>query len=145
MFVKSILEEKGATLIKVMEADSVRKVAQLFKAERIGFVIVENGMHVPLGSVSERDIVQAIAERGDLEGLPVAEVMTPNLVSVGPEDTLETVREIMTERRTRHVLVKEEGQLVGIISIGDLIKHSLSECQVDAVQMRDYINGKGYQ
>lgn len=145
MFVKSILDEKGPELIKVSEADSIRKVAQLFKLERIGFAIVENGMHVPLGTVSERDIIQAMADRGDLSGLPVADVMTHNIVSVGPDDTLETVREIMTERRTRHVLVKESGKLIGIVSIGDLIKHSLAECQIDSVQMRDYINGKGYQ
>lgn len=145
MFVKTILDEKGPEIIRVSEAYSIHKVAQLFKVERIGFAIVENGMQVPLGSISERDIVQAIADRGDISGLPVVDIMTPKLVSVGPDDTLESVRELMTARRTRHVLVEENGELVGLISIGDLIKHSLAECQIDTVQMRDYINGKGYQ
>lgn len=145
MLVKSILDQKGPELIAVSEGDSVRKVAQMFKRERIGFAIVENGMHVPVGTISERDIVQAIAERGELEGYPIADIMTLNLVSVGPADTLETVREIMTERRTRHVLVKEDGKLIGIVSIGDLIKHSLDECRIDSGQMRDYISGQGYQ
>jgi len=145
MLVKAILDEKGPDLISVSEGSTVQKAAQLFKMERIGFAVVENGMHVPVGAISERDIVQAIADRGDLSGLPVADIMTPNLVSVSPEDTLETVREIMTEKRTRHVLVKEHGAIMGVVSIGDLIKHSLNECKIDTVQMRDYINGQGYQ
>jgi len=145
MFVKSVLDEKGPELIKVSEADSVRNVAQLFKTERIGFAIVENGQHAPTGTVSERDIVHALATRDDFADLSAADIMTENIVSIGPDDSLEDVREIMTERRTRHVLVKSGGLLVGIVSIGDLIKHSLAECQIDSVQMRDYINGKGYQ
>lgn len=145
MLVKTILDEKGPAMITASEADDVRKVAQLFKDERIGFAIVENGMHIPVGTISERDIVQAIADRGDLSGLPAAEIMTHNMVTVCSDDTVDTVRELMTERRTRHVLVKDDGELVGIISIGDLIKHSLNECQIDSVQMREYINGKGYQ
>jgi len=145
MFVKTILDEKGPEIITVSEADAIRKVSQLFKVERIGFAIVENGMHVQLGTISERDIVQAIADHGDISGLPVADVMTNNVVSVGPEDTLESVREIMTNKRTRHVLVKHEGKIIGIVSIGDLIKHSLAECQVDTEHMREYISGTGYQ
>jgi len=145
MFVKSILAEKGPELIRISQRADLREAAQLFKIERIGFAIVEDEAHTPLGTVSERDIVQALAIYADFNILKVADVMTHNLVSVGPEEPLETVREIMTERRTRHVLVKDGGQLIGIVSIGDLIKHSLAECQIDSVQMRDYINGTGYQ
>lgn len=145
MFVKSILDNKGPELITVSPGDALRKVARLFRSERIGFALVDNGNKSLIGTVSERDIVQAMAEYGDLSGLPVADVMTTNVVVCEPEDTLETVRELMTERRTRHVVVIDMGRPVGIVSIGDLIKHSLSECRVDSVQMRDYITGVGYQ
>lgn len=145
MIVKSILEEKGPELIKVSQSTTVRMVAHLFKAERIGFTIVENDAHAQVGTLSERDIVQAIADGGDVDRLTAADVMTQNVVSVTPDDNVDVVREIMTERRTRHVLVKNEGLVVGIVSIGDLIKHSLAECQIDTGQLREYITGTGYQ
>ena len=145
MFVKTILAEKGPELIRISEGASLREAAQLFKLERIGFAIVEDQSHTPAGTVSERDIIQALALYDNVSGLSVGDVMTHNLVSVGPDAPLETVREMMTERRTRHVLVKEDGQLIGIVSIGDLIKHSLAECQINTSHMRQYINGTGYQ
>ena len=145
MFVKTILAEKGPELIRISQMASLREAAQLFKVERIGFAIVEDSAHAPIGTISERDIVQALALYDDVSGLKVDDVMTHNLVSISPEEPLETVREIMTERRTRHVLVKDGGKLIGIVSIGDLIKHSLAECQIDSVHLRDYINGQGYQ
>jgi len=145
MIVKSILEEKGPELIKVLQSTTLRMVAQLFRTERIGFTIVENDAHAQVGTLSERDIVQAIAEGGDVDRLTAADVMTQNVVSVGPDDNVDVVREIMTERRTRHVLVKDDGHVVGVVSIGDVIKHSLAECQIDTGQLREYITGTGYQ
>lgn len=144
MIVKSILEEKGPELIKVTQTDSVRMVAQLFKAERIGFALVEDSAHNYVGTLSERDIVQTIADGGVVETLTARDVMTQNVVSVSPDETIETVRDIMTARRTRHVLVKEDGRVVGVVSIGDVIKHSLAECRIDTGQLREYITGTGY-
>ncbi|HEY9163630.1 MAG TPA: CBS domain-containing protein [Magnetovibrio sp.] len=145
MYIHSILETKGPDLIAVSPGDSVRKVAKLFKAKRIGFALVHSGNHVTVGSVSERDIVQAIAEFGDVIGLPVADVMTTNVVTCNIDDTTDAVRDLMTTKRTRHVVVMDGAQAVGLVSIGDLIKHSLSECQVDTGMMRAYISGQGYQ
>ena len=145
MFVKSILDEKGPELICATESDSIQKVANLFKHERIGFAIITDRDLNHVGTVSERDIVQAVADLGEICKTPVSAIMTQNVVSVAPEDDLETVRDIMTERRTRHVLVKDDDRVVGVVSIGDLIKHSLAECKIDAAQMHDYITGTGYQ
>ncbi|MEG3617841.1 CBS domain-containing protein [Magnetovibrio sp. PR-2] len=145
MFVKSILDEKGPELICALESDSIQKVAQLFKNERIGFAIVTDSNQNHVGTVSERDIVQAVADIGEICTSPISEIMTQNVVSVSPDDDLETVRDIMTERRTRHVLVKDDNKVVGVVSIGDLIKHSLAECKIDAAQMQQYISGTGYQ
>lgn len=145
MFVKTILDTKGPELITVSPGDSVRKVAKLFKREHIGFALVKNGTGILVGTISERDIVQSIALRGDVIALPIADIMTTNVVTCEPEDTVDIVRELMTERRTRHVVVRDGHDLYGIVSIGDVIKHSLNECHVDSVQMRDYITGTGYQ
>ncbi len=145
MFVKGILDEKSKDLITIAESETAQAVAQLFKTERIGFAIVTGDSSDHVGSVSERDIVHALAENSDLSTASVTDIMTRNVVTVCPDDTLETVREIMTERRTRHVIVKEGDEVVGVVSIGDLIKHSLAECQIDTSQMREYIGGTGYQ
>ena len=145
MFIKSILAAKSPELITVSPGDSVFKVAKLFKAQRIGFAVVSNGNKAVVGSVSERDIVQAMAVRGELGGLPVVEIMTPNIVTCDIEDTVDQVRELMTRKRTRHVVVMEGSAMMGVVSIGDIIKHSLSECTVDTGQMRAYITGQGYQ
>lgn len=145
MFIKSILETKGPELITVSPGDSVRQVAKLFKSEGIGFALVSDASNAMVGSVSERDIVQAVAERGDVTGLPVTDVMAANILTCDIEDTVDTVRELMTERRTRHVVVMSADHMAGIVSIGDIIKHSLTECKVDTGLMREYIGGQGYQ
>lgn len=145
MVIKSILETKGPELISVSPDDSVHTVATLFKSERIGFALVNDGNHETLGSISERDIVQAMAARGDLSALPVADIMTINVVTCDIEDTVDTVRELMTNKRSRHVVVMNGTQQAGIVSIGDIIKHSLSECKVDTGMLREYITGQGYQ
>ena len=144
MFIKSILEAKGPDLIAVSPGDSVNKVAKLFKSERIGFALVNGDGQNTLGSVSERDIVQAMAAHDGIGDLPVADIMTTNVVTCDIEDTIDAVRELMTDKRSRHVVVMDGGVQAGIVSIGDLIKHSLSECKVDTTMMRNYITGQGY-
>lgn len=148
MFIKSVLEAKGPELIAVSPGDSVCKLAKLFKNERIGFALVNNGNRVTVGSVSERDIVHALAAHGGtggLGGLPVADIMTTNVVTCDIEDSIDHVRELMTNKRTRHVVVMDGKAQAGVVSIGDIIKHSLTECKIDTGQMRQYITGQGYQ
>lgn len=144
MLIKSILEAKAAELISVSEGDTVRQVAQMFRHERIGFALVKQG-DTTVGSVSERDIVQAMAEHGEVGDLPVTDIMTPNVVVCGVDATVDQVRELMTNQRTRHVVVMDGERAVGVASIGDLTKHSLDACQVDTSLMREYITGQGYQ
>lgn len=145
MFIKTILETKGADLIAVAPSDGVRNVAKLFKRERIGFALVRDATEAVIGSVSERDIIQAMAEQGDVCALPVADIMTANIVTCDIDDTVDTARDLMTSRRTRHVIVVDDEKMMGIVSIGDIIKHSLNECQLDTGMMREYITGQGYQ
>lgn len=144
MFIKTILETKGADLISVIPGDGVRDVANMFKRERIGFALVRDAKEAVVGSVSERDIVQALAEQGDICDLPVADIMTANIVTCDIDDTVDAARDLMTSRRTRHVIVVDDEEMMGIVSIGDIIKHSLNECQLDTGMMREYITGQGY-
>lgn len=144
MFVKTILDDKHHGLITVKPTDLIKDVAKLFQREQIGFALVRDTQKQLAGTISERDIIHILADREGLDGVTVAEALTVNIVMCSISDTLETVREIMTNKRTRHVLAMESGALVGIVSIGDLIKHSLSECQVGTIEMVDYINGEGY-
>jgi CBS domain-containing protein len=147
MFVKTILDLKGPDVITAQAEASVQDVARLFKAERIGFALVISGDGVKTiaGTVSERDIIQGMAVKGcDIATQPVSSIMTSNIVQVSSEETLDHVRDLMTSKRTRHVLVMDDGELMGVVSIGDLILHHLNECRVDSQVMRAYINGQGY-
>ena len=145
MFVKSILDQKEPDLISVSPVDVVSSVATLFKRKHIGFALVHSDNSTLIGTISERDIIHAIAKHGDISALPVAEIMTTNIVKCRADDTLESVRQSMTSRRSRHVLAMDGARAVGVVSIGDLIKHSLDECRIDSGHMMEYINGQGYQ
>jgi len=144
MFVRTIIKNKDQGLINVAPTDLAKDVAKVFKHKQIGFALVRDHKRHLVGTISERDIIHGLADRGDLDGMKVFELLTSNVVMCNLDDTLETVREIMTTKRTRHVLVMEQGAIMGIVSIGDLIKHSLNECRMDTTEMVDYINGDGY-
>jgi len=145
MFVKSILEQKTPDLIAVSPGDTVRVVGSLFKRKKIGFALVQSKDNALLGTISERDIIHAMADRGEVDNVPVVEIMTTNIVTCHVNDTLESVRQAMTNQRTRHVVAMQGDDPVGIVSIGDMIKHSLDECRIDTDHMVQYINGQGYQ
>ncbi|PHS78423.1 MAG: histidine kinase [Rhodospirillaceae bacterium] len=144
MFVKTIIEDKQHGLITIDPTATIKDVAQMFKREQIGFALVQDENKKLIGTISERDIIHTLSERVDLSDVLVAEVLTINVVTCDISDTLDTVRDIMAAKRTRHVLVMDKTTLVGIVSIGDLVKHSLNECRVDTIEMVDYINGQGY-
>ena len=139
MHIKTILTKKGENLISVSSEVSVHAVASLFKRERIGFALVRNGHQTTLGSISERDIVQAFADRRDLSELPVTDVMSTNIVTCDIDDGIEEVRELMTTRRTRHVVVKDGNAFVGIASIGDIVKYCLNKCHGNIAQLHDRV------
>jgi len=144
MFVKSIIEDKSQDLITVSPTDSISDVAGLFTSKQIGFALVKDKSKTLIGTIFELDIIIGLVKKSDLTGALVAEVLTLNIVVCDIDDTLETVREIMTVKRTRHVLVMDGDVVAGIVSIGDLVKHSLNECRIDQTELVDYINGEGY-
>ena len=113
---------------------------RLLNVRRIGAVLVRDGAGNLAGLVSERDIIRAIAVNGEraLEML-VRDVMTSEVVTCRPTDTISEVMKVMTVRRFRHLPVVEGGELKGIISIGDVVKHRLEESEMETRVLRDYV------
>ena len=140
MSVATMLEGKPKSLITAAPDDTVAKAAQLLAKHRIGAVIVcDKGGNV-MGILSERDIVRDIAHDGAaiLES-PVSRCMTRNVTSCKREDTINSVMEIMTAKHFRHMPVTENGKLIGVISIGDVVKCKIEQAEKDAQELMNYI------
>ena len=140
MRVSEVLRRKGATVITIEPDRSVRELLGLLAEHGIGAVVVsEDGTGVA-GIVSERDVVRRLQLYGEeiLDG-PVAGIMTVDVSTCAPPDDLEQLMETMTEQRIRHLPVIEEGRLVGLVSIGDVVKHRISEVQAERDHLSAYI------
>jgi CBS domain-containing protein len=127
MTVANILKIKGRVYKTVKPNESMREFAQHLKDERIGAMIVTHNGAVLEGIISERDIAYGLAEHGEkLPGMKVSELMTKVVVVCTPEDSIDDVMNLMTQRRFRHLPVKDSDQLIGIISMGDVVKAHLT-------------------
>ena len=117
----------------------VSEVVELLVQRRIGAVLVLDG-GAPVGIVSERDIVRCLAVRGGaVMDLTARDVMTAPVITIRPDESLCDAMELMTDRRIRHLPVVESGELVGIVSIGDLVKRRIAEAEQEALALKDYI------
>jgi CBS domain-containing protein len=136
------LAAKGREVASINPSATLATVAQRLRLEGIGsLVVLEEGKLA--GMISERDVVHAFAaHRAEAAELKVADVMARDLVTCRPEDSLTRVLGLMTRHRVRHLPVLEGGRLVGLISIGDAVKHRLDELELEAAVLRDaYIAG----
>ena len=141
MLVSQILKDKGDLVFTASPSDSVAAVAALLVARRVGaMVVLDERQHVA-GIVSERDIVRVVAELG-AEGLshPISACMTRDVVFASPNETVDELLSRMTDRRIRHLPVLREGKLVGIVSIGDLVKRKIDETVAEAETLKAYIS-----
>ena len=140
MLVSALIKEKGAGVITTGPATTVSEVADIIARERIGAVVVTEQDDQVVGIISERDIVNGLSKFGiNLLKLPVSDVMTRDVFTCATTENLNQLRREMTNRRARQVPVVEEDKLIGIISIGDIVKNRLDELEDEAQQMRDYI------
>jgi CBS domain-containing protein len=138
MTVASILKSKGTHVETVRPDTTLRVVAWNLKVKRIGVLVVSRDDTTVLGVVSERDIVRALADHGpDAVRLSVADIMTTNVKTCSPHDSITAVMARMTRDRIRHLPVLEGGRLAGIISIGDVVKDRLHELELEANILRD--------
>ena len=140
MTVRDILNEKGHEVITLTPDVFVGEAVAVLAKHRIGAIIVTNGAGVIKGIISERDIVRRLAEDGP-ESLKqkVSEVMTANVKVCAENHSNHDVMEIMTNGRFRHLPVERDGKLIGVISIGDVVKRRIAEVQREAEEIRSYI------
>ena len=140
MFVSDILSQKGGLVFTVTMATTVAQIAQQLGTRRIGSVLVMADADTVAGIVSERDLVSAVSRHGaaalDLEA---RQVMTRDVVTCHPDDSIDHVMEMMTTRRFRHVPVVHRGELLGLVSIGDVVKARLEEARHETEALRAYI------
>jgi len=142
MNVKAILAAKklGGDIISIEPTADLATAAKLLSKHRIGSVVILGAGERLVGILSERDIVRALSEQGaDALALPVGQVMTRDVATCGEDDTVASIMERMTAGRFRHMPVVANGRLVGLISIGDVVKQRVEEVEGEAEAMRDYI------
>lgn len=138
--VSAVLDYKGHQVVTVETSQSVESVAQVLTANRIGAAPVLDDDGRLAGIISERDIIRGIASRGRaaLE-LAAAQLMTREVRTCSPDDAIVELMRVMTHQRIRHLPVIRNGQLHGIISIGDVVKQRLEDAQSELDALRDYI------
>jgi CBS domain-containing protein len=140
MTVKTILSAKGGDVFSIDPTATLETAVKTLARHRIGALLVFGPDRRVIGILSERDVVRALAEQGaDVLTKPLAQVMTRKVVTCGQAETVGTIMERMTTSKFRHVPVIEQDQVVGVISIGDVVKHRLHEMERESAALRDYI------
>ena len=139
MKVADILRFKGSVVKTVSPHETALLLSGHLRANQIGALVVSTDGNSIEGIVSERDLAFGLATYGDsLPRIPISKLMSKEVIVCSPEDLITNVMKLMTQRRVRHVPVKDGNKLVGIVSIGDVLKHRLGELQVEADVLRDY-------
>ena len=141
MKLESILTTKGPRVLTVGAAQSVREAAAMLDRHNVGALVAVNAADQPVGIISERDIIRAVARDEGVLGRPVSSVMTTTIVVGSPQDDVEAVMKTMTEKRFRHLPVLDKGKLIGIVSIGDMVKAQLSQFQGEIETLETQITG----
>ncbi|MDT4914570.1 MAG: hypothetical protein QOC66_3698 [Pseudonocardiales bacterium] len=143
--ISDILRHKNATtraaVVTIDPGDTVTALVAALAEHNVGALIVVDGDRV-LGIVSERDVVRRIAEQGPaVLDARVDTIMTTSVVSCSSEDAVDSIAETMTQRRIRHMPVIDDGELVGVISIGDVVSSRIRQLETDRGQLEHYISG----
>lgn len=137
MSVESILRKKGADVATIAPDMSVKRAADWMRARNIGSLVVTSGDAI-LGLISEREIVHAMSRHGETATtMPVSEIMRTGVVTTALTETVSHVMNLMTRHRARHMPVVHDGKLVGIISIGDVVKNRLDDLELENSVLRD--------
>ncbi len=140
MTVKAILSRKGNEAVTIEPTASIAAAAKLLAEKRIGAAIVTSASGEVVGILSERDIVRMLAAKGsEALGLSVENSMTRRVVSCSESDTAATLMERMTTGKFRHIPVMQDNRLIGVVSIGDIVKDRLEEIERESGALRDYI------
>lgn len=142
MRIKDVLRHKGSDVATVTADALVRSLLTQLAVHGVGAMVVVSAQGELVGIVSERDVVRRLNDRGsDLLDATVESIMTVDVVTCSPDDAVDSVMRVMTDRRVRHVPVMVEGGLAGIVSIGDIVKSRITDLQTTAEQLESYITG----
>jgi CBS domain-containing protein len=140
MIVNRILSIKGREVVTIEPNQTLGDAARILSERRIGALVVRDGQKPFLGIISERDIVRAVSARGaGALDEPVSRFMTERVVTCTTKTQINDIMEIMTREKFRHVPVVENGSLMGIVSIGDVVKLRLEEIEAEAQAIKEYI------
>ncbi|MER6510626.1 CBS domain-containing protein [Nonomuraea sp. NPDC001636] len=141
MLIGTILRNKGSAVTTVAPAATVRELLGRLADDNIGAVVVSTDGTTIQGIVSERDVVRRLHDRGpEILDAPVSSIMTTEVRTAGPGDNVDELRRTMTTHRFRHMPVVENGRLVGIVSIGDVVKSAIEELETEKASLVDYLH-----
>ncbi|MGB7431865.1 MAG: CBS domain-containing protein [Ahrensia sp.] len=140
MTVKLILQQKGGDVFTLAPTDSIEQATKELATRKVGALVVSDESQAILGILSERDIVRAVARMSDKAlDEPVSALMTKNVTTCTEATTVTELMSLMTEGRFRHLPVERDGKLIGIISIGDVVKRRIADIEQEAEQIKAYI------
>jgi CBS domain-containing protein len=142
VLIEHMLHRKGRDVARIAAGATVAEAVALLRGRNIGALVVTDDGAVA-GMLSERDVVRALAEpgagTGDLLARPVSDLMTAAVTTCGPRATVDELMRMMTDLRVRHIPVLDGDELVGIVSIGDVVKSRIDELQTEADTLHDYL------
>ena len=142
MLVETILSTKGSEVMTADADETVSQAVTRLEGNGIGALVIVDQAGKPVGILSERDIARGVTRHGArLPEAPISSLMTRELVTCKPDDSVADIMAVMTDRRIRHVPVLRDGKLAGIVSIGDVVKVRLGEIEQEASALRAYIAG----
>ena len=141
MTIESILRRKGGDVTTIAPEASIKRAADGLCAKNIGALVVVTSENAVLGLISEREIVHAFSRYGGTAAsMPVKEIMQHGVTTVSPDESVNRVMNLMTHHRVRHMPVLRGGKLVGIVSIGDVVKYRLEDLELETNVLRDVYN-----
>jgi len=141
MRIKEILATKGSNVVVIEPDATVADLVALLRRHNLGAAVVSSDKVTVRGIVSERDVVRALADGAEFLSAPVSSIMTPEVHTCSPTDSVASLMNAMTDRRVRHLpVVDASGQLAGIVSIGDVVKWTINELQFERDQLQEYVS-----
>lgn len=141
MKVAKILQSKGAEVFAVADTDTVATAVSVLAEKNIGAVVVKDRSGAVAGIFSERDVVRRLRADGPSAlAASVGSCMTKTPFTCGPEDTVDDLMGVMTEKRVRHLPVVDGARLIGLVSIGDVVKRKIDEAEREAQALKEYIS-----
>lgn len=142
MHVRDVLTAKGSSAVFTITPDAtVNELLDVLAEHNIGALVVSTDGRSMAGIVSERDVVRKLRGLDSPRAATVAQIMTTDVTVCGPEDSFGSLMNLMTERRVRHIPVLDDGQVVGVLSIGDAVKFRMDQLEFERDQLTNYVQG----